>query len=118
MKLMVEGWREDFNDPESAGRRDRLLRRGQPAERGQFRSRCPTAEPPSSAKRSGSAWPTSGTPKNTAFLPAYDVQVPGLHPGKKREHGLRAARWALTEIYGIGDALGDRLAGLGGAAGR
>jgi sialate O-acetylesterase len=36
---------------------------------------------------------------NTAFLPADDVQVPGLHPSKKREHGERAARWALARIY-------------------
>ena len=43
-----------------------------------------------------------GDPDNTVFIPAYDVQVPGLHPSKKREHGLRAARWALAEIYDVG----------------
>jgi hypothetical protein len=43
-------------------------------------------------------WPKK--PVNTAFLPAYDVQVPGLHPSKKRDHGERAARWALARIYG------------------
>jgi len=37
--------------------------------------------------------------EHTAFIPAYDVQVPGLHPGKKREHGERAARWALSKVY-------------------
>lgn len=34
-----------------------------------------------------------------AFLPAYDVQVPGLHPSRKREHGWRAAVWALSQVY-------------------
>jgi hypothetical protein len=38
-------------------------------------------------------------PTNLMFLPAYDVKVPGLHPGKKREHGVRAARWAIAKIY-------------------
>jgi len=37
--------------------------------------------------------------KNLMFLPAYDVKVPGLHPGKKREHGVRAARWAIAKVY-------------------
>lgn len=40
-------------------------------------------------------------PENTVYIPAEDVQVKGLHPAKKREHGLRAARWALARIYGM-----------------
>jgi hypothetical protein len=38
---------------------------------------------------------------NTAFLPAYDIQIPGLHPVKKQPHGIRAVRWALNKIYGM-----------------
>jgi sialate O-acetylesterase len=40
-------------------------------------------------------------PTHTAFLPAYDIQIPGLHPRKKRAHGMRAARWALKQVYGM-----------------
>jgi sialate O-acetylesterase len=40
-------------------------------------------------------------PTNTAFLPAHDIQIPGLHPHKKRAHGVRAARWALNRVYGM-----------------
>jgi sialate O-acetylesterase len=38
-------------------------------------------------------------PTYRAFLPAYETRIPGLHPLKKREHGVRAARWALNRIY-------------------
>jgi sialate O-acetylesterase len=40
-----------------------------------------------------------GDPENTEFISADDIQVPGLHPSKKREHGRRAAQWALSHIY-------------------
>jgi len=43
-----------------------------------------------------------GDPAHTAFLPADDIQVPGLHPKKKVAHGFRAARWALKTVYGYG----------------
>jgi sialate O-acetylesterase len=98
MKLMVEGWREDFADP------------GLPVGVIGF---CAGAIPQSSenfetwsvsggayireAQRLGLA--DIGDPENTAFLPAYDIQIPGLHPHKKRAHGERAARWALNRIY-------------------
>jgi sialate O-acetylesterase len=40
-----------------------------------------------------------GDPEHTVFIPAYDVQSLGLHPKKKREHGWRAAKWALSRVY-------------------
>jgi sialate O-acetylesterase len=82
MKLMVEGWRDDFKDP--------ALPVGVI---GSFAGAPFIRE----AQRLGLA--DVGDPVNTAFLPAYDIQVPGLHPLKKREHGERAARWALAKIY-------------------
>ncbi|MGB0766702.1 MAG: hypothetical protein ACPGYV_03215, partial [Phycisphaeraceae bacterium] len=42
-----------------------------------------------------------GDPEHTAFLPAHDIQIPGLHPRKKADHGIRAARWALGRIYDL-----------------
>lgn len=32
-------------------------------------------------------------------IPSWNMQIPGLHPQKKMEHGVRAARWALNRIY-------------------
>ena len=101
MKLMVEGWREDFNDPELP-----VGVIGFCADGGQFQN-SQNFEAWSNdggpyireAQRLGLA--DAGDPEHTAFLPAYDVQAPGLHPKKKREHGWRASCWALSEIYGV-----------------
>ncbi|MFN4872715.1 MAG: hypothetical protein ACK5JP_02780 [Akkermansiaceae bacterium] len=98
MKLMVEGWREDFNDPalpvgviSGCGGDD-----SQNAEN--FEIKALGGSPYIyEAQRLGLA--DVGDPKHTAFLPAYDIQIPGLHPAKKCEHGERAARWALNQIY-------------------
>ena len=40
-------------------------------------------------------------PEYTGFIPGYDQQIPGLHPVKKQVHGIRAARWALSKVYGM-----------------
>ncbi len=99
MKLMIEGWREDFKDPalpvgviSGCGGDD-----SQNAEN--FEIRALGGSPYIyEAQRLGLA--DVGDSVHTAFLPAYDIQIPGLHPAKKREHGERAARWALNQIYG------------------
>ena len=36
---------------------------------------------------------------NTVFIPSYDQKIPQLHTKKKKELGVRTARWALKEIY-------------------
>ena len=98
MKLMVEGWREDFNDTalpvgviSGCGGDD-----SQNAEN--FEIKALGGSPYIyEAQRLGLA--DVGDAEHTAFLPAYDIQIPGLHPEKKREHGERAARWALNKIY-------------------
>jgi len=98
MKLMVEGWREDFGDPTLPVGIIGFCA-------GSIPQTCDNFE----------VWSVSGgayireaqrlglsdldDPANTAFLPAYDVQIPGLHPVKKRAHGVRAARWSLRRIY-------------------
>jgi len=98
MKLMVEGWREDFGDP--------TLPVG-------IIGFCAGSIPQTSDNFE--VWSVSGgafireaqriglsdieDPENTAFLPAYDIQIPGLHPAKKWAHGLRAARWAISRVY-------------------
>jgi len=100
VKLMVEGWREDFNDPKLPVGVIGFCAGGTTQNEDNFEERSYEAGPfIRESQRLGLA--DVGDPENTAFLPAYDVRVPGLHPNKKREHGLRAARWALKRIYGM-----------------
>ncbi len=97
-KLMVEGWREDFKDPNLPVGVIGFCAGGKTQNECNFEEESYAAGPfIREAQRLGLA--DVGDPENTAFIPAYDVQVPGLHPHKKREHGLRAARWALKSIY-------------------
>jgi len=100
MKLMIEGWREDFSDPKLPVGVIGFCAGSIPQTRDNFE-----------------VWSVSGgacireaqrlglsdlkNPDHTAFLPAYDIQIPGLHPRKKQAHGVRSARWALNRIYGM-----------------
>lgn len=100
MKLMVEGWREDFGDPTLPVGIVGFCAGSIPQTRENFEtwSVSPAAFI-REAQRLGLI--DLEDPSNTAFLPAYDIQVPGLHPKKKMAHGVRAARWALNRIYGM-----------------
>jgi sialate O-acetylesterase len=101
MKLMVEGWREDFKDPNLPVGVIGFCAGGKTQNEENVEAESISGAPYiREAQRLGLA--DVGDPDNTVFIPAYDVQVPGLHPKKKREHGLRAARWALAEIYDTG----------------
>jgi sialate O-acetylesterase len=98
MKLMVEGWRDDFKDPTLPVGVIGFCAGGNTQNEDNFEAESFAGAPfIREAQRLGLA--DVGDPVNTAFLPAYDVQVPGLHPSKKRDHGERAARWALAKIY-------------------
>jgi len=100
MKLMVEGWREDFNDPSLPVAIIGFCAGGDAQHEDNFEELSyGGAAYIREAQRLGLV--DVGDPQNTAFLPAYDVQVPGLHPRKKRQHGVRAARWALSRVYGL-----------------
>jgi sialate O-acetylesterase len=101
MKLMVEGWREDFNDPNL------------PVGVIEFCAGSITQSHENfeiwSNHRTGGAFIREAQrlgladlkdPTNTGFIPGYDQQIPGLHPAKKHFHGVRAARWALKNVYG------------------
>jgi len=98
MKLMVEGWREDFADPALPVGVIGFCAGSIPQTRDNFEIWSVSGGAfIREAQRLGLA--DVEDPTNTAFLPAYDVQIPGLHPRKKRAHGVRAARWALGKIY-------------------
>ena len=100
MKLMVEGWRDDFQDPHLPVGVIGFCAGGISQTRENFElwshsSGAYIRE----AQRLG--LDDVKDPDHTAFLPAYDVRIPGLHPAKKVEHGVRAARWALNRVYGM-----------------
>lgn len=98
MRLMVEGWRDDFHDAALPVGVIGFCAGGDPQTRENFEALATGGAPYiREAQRLGLA--DVGDPDKTAFLPAYDVQTPGLHPKKKQEHGLRAARWALSRVY-------------------
>lgn len=103
MKLMVEGWRDDFDDPDfdeaplpvaiiglCAGGRAQTSQNFE--ELG-----LSTAAYIREAQRLGLA--DVGDPDHTAFIPAYDQKIPQLDTKKKKELGLRTARWALKSVY-------------------
>ncbi|MBT8044463.1 MAG: sialate O-acetylesterase [Verrucomicrobiae bacterium] len=98
MKLMVEGIREDFKDPTLPFGVIGFCAGGRIQNEENFevysRDNGPWIR---EAQRLGLA--DIGDPDHTEYIPPYDVQIPGLHPGKKRDLGWRAALWALAEIY-------------------
>ncbi len=99
MRLMVEGWREDFADPALPVGVIGFCAGSIPQTPENFEVWSVSGGAfIREAQRLGLA--DVGDSQNTAFLPAYDIQIPGLHPKKKQAHGVRAARWALGRVYG------------------
>ncbi len=102
MKLMVEGWREDFSDPHLPVAVIGFCAGGRAQTRLNFEEQgFSTAAYIREAQRLGLA--DAGDPEHTAFIPAYDQKIPQLHTKKKRALGERAARWALKTVYGMED---------------
>ena len=100
VKQMVEGWREDFGDPRMPVGIIGFCAGGTPQNAYNFEALSRSnGSFIRESQRLGLA--DVGDPDHTAFLPAYDIQIPGLHPGKKADHGIRAARWALNRVYGM-----------------
>ncbi|MBI1372286.1 MAG: hypothetical protein GC159_05935 [Phycisphaera sp.] len=99
MKLMVEGWREDFNDPHLPVAVIGLCAGGQAQTRLNFEEQgLSTGAYIRESQRLGLA--DAGDTEHTAFIPSYDQKVPMLHTKKKIELGVRTARWALKTVYG------------------
>ncbi len=99
MKLMVEGWREDFNDPKLPVAVIELCAGGIAQTRLNFETEgFSTAAYIREAQRLGLA--DLNDPEHTALIPCYDQKIPQLHPQKKKELGIRAAHWALKTVYG------------------
>ncbi|HIL53708.1 MAG TPA: hypothetical protein EYG40_01580, partial [Verrucomicrobia bacterium] len=106
MKLMVDGWREDFNDPQLPVAIIGLCAGGKAQTRLNFEELgFSTAAYIRESQRLGLT--DSKDTANTAFIPSYDQKIPQLHTKKKKELGLRSARWALKTVYGMEDIVWD-----------
>ena len=102
MKLMVDGWREDFNDPKLPVAVIGFCAGGRAQTRLNFEQMgYSTAAYIREAQRLGLA--DVKDPEHTAFIPSYDQKIPQLHTKKKKALGLRTARWALKTVYGKED---------------
>ncbi|CAN5141096.1 sialate O-acetylesterase [soil metagenome] len=99
MKLMVEGWREDFSDPKLPVAVIELCAGGTAQTHLNFETEgFSTAAYIREAQRLGLN--DLNDPLHTAFIPCYDQKIPQLHPQKKKELGIRTAHWALNSVYG------------------
>ncbi|HIF12897.1 MAG TPA: hypothetical protein EYQ82_07835 [Dehalococcoidia bacterium] len=99
MKLAVEGWRDDFNDPELPVAIIGMCAGGKAQTRLDFEQKgLSTAAYIRESQRLGLA--DAGHPGMTAFIPSCDQKIPQLHTKKKTELGIRTARWALKTVYG------------------
>jgi sialate O-acetylesterase len=96
-KALIEGVREDFKDPTIAYGVIGFCAGGKPQTEEDFELQAPGPAPIREAQRLGVE--DLKDPLINGFIPSYDVQVPGLHPTRKVEHGYRAARWALNKFY-------------------
>lgn len=101
MKLMAEGWREDFNDAQLPVGVIGFCAGGITQSEANFEiwsNHRTQGAFIREAQRLGLE--DLKDPDHTEFIPAYDIRIPGLHPRKKLPLGFRAARWALNEVYG------------------
>lgn len=96
-KALIEGVREDFKDPTIAYGVIGFCAGGRPQNEEDFELQPPGPAYIREAQRLGVE--DLKNPLINGYIPAYDVQVPGLHPTRKVEHGQRAARWALNKFY-------------------
>jgi len=96
-KALIEGVREDFNDPTIAYGVIGFCAGGRSQNEEDFELQAPGPPYIREAQRLGVE--DLKDPNLNGFIPSYDVQIPGLHPSKKVEHGHRAARWALNKFY-------------------
>jgi sialate O-acetylesterase len=96
-QVLIEGVREDFKDPAIAYGVIGFCAGGKSQSEEDFELQPPGPAFIREAQRLGVE--DLKDPLLNGYIPAYDVQVPGLHPGKKVEHGHRAARWALNRFY-------------------
>ena len=97
MPLMVQGWREDFNNPELPVGVIEFCAGGMTQDEDNFEQ---WSVDPAPYIREAQRLGIAGLAK-TGFIPAYDEKRAGLHTLKKQALAVRAARWALKEVYAM-----------------
>ncbi len=102
MKQMIEGWREDFNDPTLPVAVIAGCGNGGEVQSSENFELLSVSQPTFLREAQQRGLNDVADPAHTVFLPDYDIQSPGFHPKKKVAYGFRAARWALSTIYGFG----------------
>jgi sialate O-acetylesterase len=104
MKLMIDGWREEFQDPQLPVAVIGFCAGGKSQTRLNFEEHgFSTAALIREAQRLSLDDIKDKT--NSVFIPSYDQKIPQLHTMKKKELGIRTARWALNTIYGKEDII-------------
>ncbi len=99
MKLMVDGWRDDFGEKLPVAIIG-LCAGGKAQTRLNFEELgLSSAAYIRESQRLGLR--DAEDQSDTVFIPAYDQKIPQLHTKKKKELGLRTARWALNTLYGM-----------------
>lgn len=98
MPLMIQGWREDFQDEKLPVGVIGLCAGGITQDRENFEEWTTTG--PAAYIREAQRLGIADLP-HTAFIPAYDQKLAGLHTRKKLFLATRAARWALKDVYGL-----------------
>jgi sialate O-acetylesterase len=102
MKLMIDGWREDFQDPQLPVAVIGFCAGGKSQTRLNFEQHgFSTAAHIREAQRL--SLDDIKDKANSVFIPSYDQRIPQLHTMKKKELGIRTARWALKTVYGKED---------------
>ena len=111
MKLMIDGWRQDFNDPKLPVAIIGFCAGGKSQTRKNFEEMgFSTAALIREAQRL--SLDDVKEKENTVYIANYDQKIPQLHTKKKKELGIRTVRWALKNIYGFEKIVWDNPAKL------
>jgi sialate O-acetylesterase len=100
MKLMIDGWREDFQDPNLPVAVIGFCAGGEAQTRKNFEELA-FAGGPWIREAQRLALEELANPAHAVYIASHDEKIPQLHTKKKVELGLRAARWALHDVYGL-----------------
>ena len=98
MKLMIDGWREDFQDPNLPVAVIGFCAPEQAQTRLNFEEFAFAGGPWTRDAQRLALGDLANT-NRVVYIPSHDQKVPQLHTKKKVELGLRAARWALRNVY-------------------
>lgn len=98
MKLMMEGWREDFSDPRLPIAVIGFCASGGAQEPSNFEK--VSTSPGAYIREAQRLAVEDMNDASVVYIPSYDQSYPNAHPKKKRALGHRLSRWAFKKVYG------------------